>query len=97
MAKRGRALRTKRHIKVDDAATVIGAFRWWANRPPTGNAGDQWAQDVAKMILEKWSGSPVVLRVDDEFAGALINANTDAELVPDWLTPFPFDAVAYSL
>jgi hypothetical protein len=95
--KKGRDLRTKRHIKVDDAAAVIAAFQSWANRPPAGSPGAQWAQDVAAMIFEKWSDSPVVLRVDDEFAGALINANTDVELVPDWLTRFPFDAVAYSL
>jgi hypothetical protein len=49
------------------------------------------------MVFALWSDSPVVLRVDDEFAGALMNANTDVELVPDWLTRFPFDAVAYSL
>jgi hypothetical protein len=95
--KKGRDLRTKRHVKVDDAAKVIAAFQWWANRPRAGDPGTRWAQDVAAMIFEKWSDSPVVLRVDDEFAGALINANTDVELVPDWLTRFPFDAVAYSL
>lgn len=97
VAKKGRDLRTKRHIKVDDAAAVIAAFQSWTNRPPAASPGTQWAQDVAEMIFQKWSESPVVLRVDDEFAGALINANTDVELVPDWLTRFPFDAVAYSL
>ncbi|MDV3136369.1 hypothetical protein [Mycobacterium sp. 29Ha] len=97
MAKKARDQRTKRRIKVDDAAAVIAAVQWWASRPPAANPGTQWAQDVAEMIFEKWSDSPVVLRVDDEFAGALMNANTDVELVPDWLTRFPFDAVAYSL
>ncbi len=97
MAKKARNSRTKRRIKVDDATAVITAFQWWANRPPSPNPGTQWAQDVAEMIFEKWSDSPVVLRVDGEFAGALMSANTDVELVPDWLTRFPFDAVAYSL
>ena len=27
----------------------------------------------------------------------MMNANTDVDLVPDWLTRFPFDTVAYSL
>ncbi|MBY0291288.1 MAG: hypothetical protein K2X52_29735 [Mycobacteriaceae bacterium] len=97
MGKKARDLRSKRHIKVDDAATVIAGFKSWTNRPPTHDPGTQWAQDVAELIFEQWSESPVVLRVDDEFAGALMNANTDVELVPDWLTRFPFDAVAYSL
>ena len=37
--KKGRDLRTKRHIKVDDAAAVIAAFQSWANRPPAGSPG----------------------------------------------------------
>ncbi|CAN3131773.1 Rv3651-like N-terminal domain-containing protein [Mycobacterium sp. smrl_JER01] len=97
MTRKARDLDAKRRIKVDDAAAVIAAFRWWANLPPSRNPGRQWAQDVAEMMFEKWSDSPVVLRVDDEFAGALVSANTDVELVPDWLTRFPFNAVAYSL
>lgn len=105
MAKKARDLRTKRHIKVDDAAALIAAFQAWARRPPAQSRATQWTQDparqwteaVAELIFEQWTESPVVLRVDDEFAGALINANTDVELVPDWLTRFPFDAAAYSL
>jgi hypothetical protein len=54
-------------------------------------------QDVARFIFDKWADSPVVLRVDSEFAGALMNSNTDVELVPDWLERFPFNAIAYSL
>jgi hypothetical protein len=97
VAKKARDLRTKRHIKVDDAATVIAAMQSWANRPPASNPSTQWAQDVAKFVFAQWSDSPVVLRVDSEFAGALMNANTDVELVPDWLKRFPFNSVAYSL
>lgn len=108
MGKRARDLRTKRHIKVDDAAALIAAFQTWANRPApargvatqwtqASTSTTQWTQAVAELVFEQWTDSPVVLRVDDEFAGALINANTDVELVPDWLTHFPFNAVAYSL
>jgi hypothetical protein len=51
------------------------------------------AQDVAEMVFAPWSDTPVVLRLDDQFAGALMKANSDVEPVPDWLTRFPFDAV----
>jgi len=79
VAKKARDLRTKRHIKVDDAAAVIAAFQWWANRPPAGSSATQWAQDVAEMIFAKWSDSPVVLRVDQS-TGRVGFANTH---VPD--------------
>ncbi|CAM5741924.1 hypothetical protein MAUB1S_02956 [Mycolicibacterium aubagnense] len=53
--------------------------------------------DIASLMIQKWTDSPVVLRVDSEFAGALLNSNTDVELAPDWLKRFPFNAIAYSL
>jgi hypothetical protein len=91
--------RSKRDIKVDDAAEVVSALEVWANegrslRP--GSAG-AWIQSAARFVYDKWVDSPVALRVDNEFAGALVNSNTDVELVPDWLERFPFNAAAYSL
>jgi hypothetical protein len=89
---------SKRNIKVDDAAEVIAAVQSWA-RPKSGPGGPigEWMQSVAGFMVDKWASSPMVLRVDSEFAGALMNSNTDVELVPDWLDRFPFNAVAYSL
>ena len=89
--------RTKRHIKVDDAATVIAGVQSWASRPPLTDPRDEWVRDIARLMFDQWAESPVVLRVDTEFAGALMNSNTDVELVPDWLARFPFNAIAYSL
>jgi hypothetical protein len=40
------------------------------------------------------ASNEVVLRVDSAFAGALMNSNTDVQLVPDWLDRFPFNAMA---
>jgi hypothetical protein len=90
--------RSKRHIKVDDAADVITGLHTWASRDPRAlSERGRWIQAVAGLVAEQWDDSPVVLRVDSEFAGALMNSNTDVELVPDWLQRFPFNAVAYSL
>ncbi len=89
--------RTKGHVKVDDAAAVIAAVQAWASQARETGPRGQWMQDVAGFVFDKWADSPVVLRVDSEFAGALMNSNTDVELVPDWLKRFPFNAIAYSL
>jgi hypothetical protein len=72
--------RTKRHIKVDDAATVIAAVQSWASRPPLTDPRHEWVRDIARFMFDQWAESPVVLRVDTEFAGALMNSNTDVEL-----------------
>ena len=90
--------RSKRRIKVADAAEVVAALQSWARQDHgAGSAPDQWIQAAAGLMVERWADSPVVLRVDVEFAGALMNSNTDVELVPDWLDRFPFNAMAYSL
>ncbi|MBN3508320.1 hypothetical protein JYB55_05640 [Mycolicibacterium septicum] len=99
MGKRARLdRRSRRHIKVDDAAEVITGLHTWAGRDQRPlSEGGRWIASVAGLMEEQWMASPVVLRVDSEFAGALMNSNTDVELVPDWLQRFPFNAVAYSL
>lgn len=89
--------RSEKKIKVDDAADTIGAVRRWADAPPQPNVGDDWVRNVAQQVMERWDHSPVALRADSEFVGALLNSNTDVELVPDWLTRFPFNAVAFTL
>lgn len=98
MGKRARLdRRSKRHIKVDDAADVVAGLRLWAsgggNRGPAG----RWAGAAAAAMMTRWDTSPVVLRVDGDFAAALIDSHTDVELVPDWIDRFPFNAIAYSL
>jgi hypothetical protein len=82
--------RSNRRIKVADAAEVVAALQSWARQTHgAGSAPDQWIQAAAGLMVERWADSPVVLRVDAEFAGALMNSNTDVELVPDWLGPVP--------
>ncbi len=98
MGKRARLdRRSKRHIKVDDAAELIAAVRLWAEGGGTRGQTGRWAREAASAMLARWDSSPVVLRVDGDFAAALIDSHTDVELVPDWLDRFPFNAVAYSL
>jgi hypothetical protein len=98
MGKRSRLERRREEkIKVDDAAETIAAIRMWADAPPQSDPGGEWIQGVAKQIMAGWNHSPVALRADAEFVGALLNSNTDVELVPDWLKRFPFNAVAFTL
>lgn len=98
MGKRARLdRRTKRHIKVDDAADVVAALRLWAGGGGTRGADGQWMRAATTAMLRRWDASPVVLRVDGDFASALIDSHTDVELVPDWLDRFPFNAITYSL
>jgi hypothetical protein len=92
-----RARRRGARIKVDDAAQVVSAVRLWANLPQPGDPVAEQIQAIAAFMAPRWDESPVALRVDAEFAGALMNSNTDVELVPDWLDRFPFNAVTYSL
>jgi hypothetical protein len=65
--------------------------------PAADRPARRMGTDMARFMFDQWVDSPVVLRVDTEFAGALMNSNTDVELVPDWLARFPFNAIAYSL
>ena len=89
--------RREEKIKADDAADTIAAVRMWADAPPQSDPGIEWIQGVSKQIMARWDHSPVALRADAEFVGALLNSNTDVELVPDWLTRFPFNTVAFTL
>lgn len=98
MGKRARLdRRSKRHIKVDDAADVVAALRLWAGGGGTRGPDGRWVRAATTAMLTRWDASPVVLRVAGEFAAALIDSHTDVELVPDWLDRFPFNAIAYSL
>lgn len=98
MGKRARLdRRSKRHIKVDDAADVVAALRLWAGGGGTRGPDGQWMRAATTAMLTRWDASPVVLRVDGDFAAALIDSHTDVELVPDWLDRFPFNAITYSL
>ncbi|TXI56302.1 hypothetical protein [Mycolicibacterium mageritense] len=98
MGKRARLdRRSKRHIKVDDAAGLIGGLRWWASGGGKRGPEGDWARAATTAMLTRWDTSGVVLRVDGEFAAALIDSHTDVALVPDWLDRFPFNAIAYSL
>lgn len=98
MGKRARLdRRSKRHIKVDDAADVVAGLRLWAGGGGTRGPAGRWAGAAAAAMMTRWDTSPVVLRVDGDFAAALIDSHTDVELVPDWIDRFPFNAIAYSL
>lgn len=98
MGKRARLdRRSKRHIKVDDAADVVAALRLWAGGGGTRGPEGRWMRAATTAMMTRWDTSPVVLRVDGDFAAALIDSHTDVELVPDWLDRFPFRAMAYSL
>jgi hypothetical protein len=95
---KARDRRTGRHIKVVDAAQVIAMAEQWDNpqllRSPI--QGERWIAGVAHFVLEEWRKTRVVLRADLEFVGALLNSDTNVELVPDWLDRSPFNSVAFS-
>lgn len=98
MGKRARLdRRSKRHIKVDDAADVVAALQLWASGGGTRGPAGRLARAAAAAMKNRWDSSAVVLRVDGDFAAALINSHTNVELVPDWLDRFPFNAITYSL
>ncbi len=92
-----KARQAEKKIKVDDAADVIAVVQRWADSPPPADPALDWVRGVSWNSMKRWDRSPVVLRADSEFVGALLNSNTDVDLVPDWLTRFPFNAVAYTL
>src|SRR4051812_15652950 len=52
--------------------------------------------EIAESELDVWNDSPVVLRVDRDFAGALLDSDTDVKLVPSWLQRMPFESLAFS-
>jgi hypothetical protein len=101
VAKRKKQLRDQRsprHISVTDASQVIAMARTMAGyaRDHLAPRAFRRAGEVAAATLAAWQDSPVVLRVDSEFAGALLNSDTDVELVDEWLARLPFDALAFS-
>jgi hypothetical protein len=95
MGKKSRVV--KRRIKVDDAAQLIAYAEAWElpddlNMP----TGTRHAAGMARLMLQEWRKSSVVLRVDLEFAGALLDSDMSVEMVPDWMDRLPFDSVAVS-
>jgi len=89
--------RSARHIKVHDAARVVGGLEQFirAHRSlPSFRRGD--ATDVAEHIFTLWSQSAVMLRVDAEFANALLGSDMNVELTADWMDRAPFDALGFS-
>lgn len=89
--------RSVRHLKVDDAARVVGGLEQFIRvhrSLPSFRRGD--AVDVADHIFEMWSRSAVMLRVDGEFANALLASDTNVELTADWMDRSPFDAFGFS-
>lgn len=101
MAKRKklRDQRSRRHISVTDAARVISMANTMTGYARDHRASQQFRRvgEVAAAAVATWQQSPVVLRVDRDFAGALLDSDTDVELVDEWLARMPFDALAVSL
>lgn len=87
-----------RRVAVHDAAAVIAHIQQLEQigrlRPRTVF---EQVGIIAGNVLQVWNDSPVVLRADWDFAQALLDSDTDVELVPSWLERMPFDALAYSL
>lgn len=86
------------HAKVMDAARLISMADQLAGimdkpRPPTDPSWRAMAR-IAHVMLHEWRRSCVVVRADAEFAGALLDSDTDVPLVPDWLGKLPFDSFA---
>jgi len=55
------------------------------------------AAGISQAMLDEWRRSQVVVRVDREFASALLDSDAEVPLVPDWLSRLPFDTFACSL
>jgi hypothetical protein len=91
--------RSGKHLAVFDAANVVAhadqlsALGRAADRRDPGR---RWVGQVADNMLQEWHKAPVVLRADLEFIGALLDSDTDVELVPDWTRRMPFDTLACS-
>lgn len=104
----GTASRRKRQtlgqkISVFDAAEVVEiaeqviantSLPAWSQLPPQARG----AGGLLSPMLAAWRAkSPVVLRIDEDFAHALATSKTDVELVPDWLNRMPYDIFMGSL
>lgn len=96
--RKARDRRTPRHISVFDAANVNAhADQLVTLGTSAGRDGARrWIGHVAGNMVQEWRKAPVVLRADLEFVGALLDSDTNVELVPDWTRRLPFDNVAYS-
>jgi hypothetical protein len=83
---------------VADAARVIEGITYFAN-----NAADPARGPLPQPVLlardavKVWAASPVCLRLDDEFAQALLDSDADTEINPDWLDRCPFASFSVTL
>ncbi|MHB1592782.1 MAG: hypothetical protein ACYCO9_00410 [Streptosporangiaceae bacterium] len=68
-------------------------------RRPMPAVDMSWRQaaGISQAMLDEWRRSQVVVRVDREFASALLDSDAEVPLVPDWLSRLPFDTFACSL
>jgi hypothetical protein len=80
-------------IKIHDASAVISAFHSTAEM-----LAQQGADSAAHALgqIEQWEQSPVMLRVDLDFALALADTSPDIQVTGDWLDRMPHDAIGFS-
>ncbi|ACL42264.1 hypothetical protein Achl_4313 (plasmid) [Pseudarthrobacter chlorophenolicus A6] len=83
-----------RSIKIQDASSVIDAF--YSTSQMLGQQGKESAAHAIGK-LEQWEQSPVMLRVDLDFALALADTNPDITVAEDWLDRMPYGAIGFSL
>lgn len=88
-----------KQIPVTDAQRLIAAAEEMAHRAsiPGVPPSHRYVGDAASAALKTWHHSRVVLRIDPDLIQALLSTPRDTELLPDWLSRFPFGSVAMSL
>ncbi|UKA60611.1 hypothetical protein [Arthrobacter sp. FW306-2-2C-D06B] len=80
-----------RSIKIHDASAVISALETAARLQ-----NDAAAAAGAYGTLNQWAQSPVMLRVDHDFAIALADTDANVEITGDWLDKQAYGAVGFS-
>jgi len=90
--------RSRRHLSVTDAAQVIAMAGLVANVASDSGASQSRRHigAVAQNMLSCWNTSPIVVRVDNQFAEALLDSDVNVELVHDWLSRMPFQTLAFT-
>lgn len=81
-------------IKIHDASAVIDAL--YSTSEMLKQEGEA-AVPHALGRIEQWERSPVMLRMDLDFAMALADTNPDIKVAGDWLDKMPHDAIGFSL
>jgi hypothetical protein len=82
-----------RKVKIQDASSVISAFHMTSQM--LGRQGNASAAHALGQ-LEQWEQSPIMLRVDLDFALALADTSPDIEVTGDWLDRMPHNAIGFS-